>query len=106
MIRHCCCTLLFLRTSRACRYCAQCFHSVQEQMLVKQISDSHICSTSDVYVPLQVDVNGPGAHPVWRFLIANQPSHHGYPAVRGSEQTVFTEATSPRFADHCHYDPA
>ena len=26
-----------------------------------------------------MDVNGPGAHPVWRFLKAHQPGDHGYP---------------------------
>jgi glutathione peroxidase-family protein len=30
---------------------------------------------------VQVDVNGPNAHPVWRFLLAHQPANHGYPTT-------------------------
>lgn len=29
----------------------------------------------------QVDVNGPSAHPVWRFLLAHQPANHNYPQL-------------------------
>ena len=36
-----------------------------------------------VLIRLQVDVKGPGAHPIWRFLLANQPNDHGYPPEIG-----------------------
>mmetsp|Transcript_8825 Transcript_8825/g.26426 ORF Transcript_8825/g.26426 Transcript_8825/m.26426 type:complete len:305 (-) Transcript_8825:2466-3380(-) len=43
----------------------------------KTVQDTH-----GVEFPLfaKVDVRGPTAHPVWKFLIENQPADHGYPA--------------------------
>lgn len=50
---------------------------------IKQKKD-HPAETAWLRPDAQVDVKGAGAHPVWRFLISNQPSHHGYPGATGT----------------------
>ncbi len=50
---------------------------------IKQRKD-HPAETARLRPDAQVDVNGAGAHPVWRFLISNQPRHHGYPGATGT----------------------